>query len=104
MRVVEFLFDSEAATATGRQVSTLVGERPETVETTDLGTATGRDDARREAMLSVGAATRIGSKPDALFDDEGDPDFSAGAIIVEEETGRRDLYVGERAVEILTED
>jgi hypothetical protein len=104
MRVVEFLFDSEAASETGRRVATLVDERSETVETTDLGTAKSRDDARREAMLSVGAATRIGSKPDGLFDDDGAPDFSAGAVIVVEETGRRDLYVGERAVEILTGD
>jgi hypothetical protein len=104
MRVVEFLFDSETASATGRQVSALVDERPETVETTDLGTAKSRDDARREAMLSVGAATRIGSKPDALFDDDGNPDFSMGAVITVEETGRRDLYVGNRAVEALTED
>jgi hypothetical protein len=103
MRVVEFLFDSAAATETGRQVARLVDDRLETVETIDIGGAESRADARREAMLSVGSATRIGGKPDALFDDDGDPDFSAGAVVIEEETGRRDLYVGEEAVDVLTE-
>jgi hypothetical protein len=101
MRVVEFLYDSERASETGQRVARLVADRAESVTTVDLGTADDRADARREAMLSVGAATRIGGKPDALFDDDGDPDFSDGAIVTQEETGRRSLLVGADAVEAL---
>jgi hypothetical protein len=100
MRVLELLWDSERASETGERVAARVRERSEAVETVDLGTGS-RPDARREAMLSVGAATRIGSKPDALFDDSGDPDFSDAAIVTEDERGRRDLHVGEAALDAL---
>jgi hypothetical protein len=103
MRVVQFLYDSERAGETGQRVARLVEERPEGVDVTDLGTADDRGDAQRAAMLSVGAATRIGGKPDAIFDEDGNPDFSAGAVVIEQETGRRDLYVGGDAVDALTE-
>ncbi len=101
MRVVEFLYDSERADETGQQVAAAVDDRDEHVDVVDLGTAQNRADARRQAMLTVGSATRIGGKPDSLFDEDGNPDFSAGAIVVEEETGRRDLYVGDDALDVL---
>jgi hypothetical protein len=100
MEVIELLWDSAEASETGERVATRVRERPETVETVDLGTGN-RADARREAMLSVGAATRIGSKPAALFDDSGDPDFSDAAIVTEDDRGRRELHVGEAALAAL---
>lgn len=102
MRVVELCHDSERATATGERVAALVADREEDVSVTDLGSADSRDDAQREAMLTVGEATRIGGKPDAIFDADGNPDFSDGAIVVEESTGRRDLYVGTEAIDVLT--
>jgi hypothetical protein len=97
MRVLELLYDSARANETGQRVADRVRERPESVETVDLGTGS-REDARREAMLSVGAATRIGSKPESLFDDSGDPDFADAAIVTEDERGRRELHVGEAAL------
>jgi len=100
MRVLELLWDSAQASETGERVAARVRERSESVEVIDLGTES-REDARREAMLSVGTATRIGSKPEALFDDSGDPDFSDGAIVTEDERGRRDLHVGEAALDAL---
>jgi hypothetical protein len=103
MRVVEFLYDSERADETGQRVAALVDER-ESVSVTDLGRADDRADARRRAMLAVGEATRIGGKPDAIFDDDGNPDFGAGAVITEAADGRRDLYVGSEAVDALTDD
>jgi hypothetical protein len=101
MRVIELLYDSARASDTGQRVAECVRERPESVDTVDLGTGS-RDDARREAMLSVGAATRIGGKPDALFDADGNPDFADAAIVTEDERGRRELHVGESAIEVLT--
>ena len=103
MRVLELLYDSARASETGQRVVDRVRERPESVETVDLGTGS-REDARREAMLSVGAATRIGSKPEALFDDSGDPDFADAAIVTEDERGRRELHVGEAAIDALGEE
>lgn len=100
MRVIEFLYDSERASETGKQVAERVRERPEEVAITDLG-AGDRDDARREAMLSVGDATRIGTKPDTLFDDDGNPDFSDGVVITEDDRGRRELAIGEEALSLL---
>jgi hypothetical protein len=100
MRVVELLYDSARASETGERVAEHVRARPEDPATIDLGTGD-REDARREAMLSVGAATRIGGKPDALFDEGGDPDFSDGVIVTEDERGRRELHVGEGALAAL---
>jgi hypothetical protein len=102
MRVIELLHDSERASETGRAIVDRVHERPEAVEEIDLGTGE-RADARREAMLSVGEATRIGGKPDAIFDEAGTPDFADGAIVTEDERGRRELHVGEDALDALQE-
>jgi len=103
MRVIELLHDSERASETGRAVANHVYDRPEAVEEVDLGTGE-RADARRGAMLSVGNATRIGGKPDEIFDESGRPDFSDAAIVTEDERGRRDLHIGEAALAVLDDD
>ncbi len=100
MRVIEFLYDSQRASETGERVAERIQARPEIVDTVDLGVGS-REDAQREAMLSVGDATRIGTKPDALFDDDGTPDFSDGVVITEDDRGRRELAIGEAALELL---
>ncbi|WP_340101306.1 hypothetical protein [Salinibaculum salinum] len=103
MRVIEFLYDSERASETGERVAEHVRARPESVEIVDLGVGN-RADAQREAMLSVGDATRIGTKPDALFDGDGNPDFSDGVVITEDDRGRRELAIGEAALELLDQE
>lgn len=100
MRVIEFLYDSERASETGERLAERIDSRPDDVETVDLGSGD-RADARREAMLSVGEATRIGTKPDELFDESGDPDFSEGVVITEDERGRRELTIGADALDLL---
>jgi hypothetical protein len=57
------------------------------------------EDRRREAILTVKNAVRIGSLPDELYGEDGTPDFSAGVLITEAETGRRSMHVGREAVE-----
>lgn len=103
MRVVTFLTDSERATQTGTRLAELVADRPEDIDVIDLGVADDRDAARREAMLAVGSATRIGTKPEAIFDENGDPDFSDGAVVTVAETGRRTLRTGSDAIEALAD-
>lgn len=100
MEVLTLCHDSERATATGRAVAEAVDARPEEPGVVDLGGGD-RADARREAMLTVGEATRIGTKPDAVFDEDGNPDFSDGVIVTEDERGRRELHVGVDALEAL---
>ena len=102
MEVIEFLYDSERASETGERLAERVRSRPENVDVIDLGTGD-RADARREAMLSAGDATRIGSKPDAIFDDRGNPDFSDGVVVTEDDRGRRELYAGEAALAALAD-
>lgn len=104
MQVRTYVYNSETATATARAVRDLVRERPESVEILDLGSAENYAEARRDAMLAVGDATGIGSKPDAIFDGEGDPDFSPGVLILDRETGRRELHVGEDALDVLSDE
>ncbi len=102
MQVIELLHDTERASETGQAVAERVRDRSETVTEVDLGTGD-RADARRAAMLSVGNATRIGGKPDEIFDENGDPDFSDAAIVTEDERGRRELHVGEDALAALAD-
>lgn len=63
-----------------------------------------REDALRDAMLTVKEAVRVGSMPDALFDETGKPDFSDGALVTQAQTGRRRLHVGPDALAVLQED
>jgi hypothetical protein len=52
-------------------------------------------------MLVIGESTRVGSKPEEIFDDAGNPDFSMGVLITEQETGRRDIHIGDEMLEAL---
>jgi hypothetical protein len=101
MRVVAYLYNSETGIDAVEQVLAALADREEDIEHIDIGTADDPSAARREAMLRVGAATRIGGKPDAIFDDDGTPDFAAGALITEAPTGRRELHIGTDAVAAL---
>lgn len=101
MHVSTYIYDSETADDHVARVLERLEDRDETVEHIDLGAAADRDSARREAMLAIGQATRVGGKPSGVFDEDGNPDFSAGAMITEESTGRRELHIGPEAVEVL---
>lgn len=59
------------------------------------------DDARRRAMLTLRESIRIGESPDAIYDDDGTPDFAPGVLVTEDETGRRHLHVGPEAMDAL---
>lgn len=100
VQAIAYVYDGDTTDPTVETVLELLAERPEQPRLVD--TAEGDPaDARREAMLVVRAAVRVGSAPDELFNEAGDPDFSAGALVTEAETGRRSLHVGEDALEIL---
>lgn len=101
MHVLRYLYNSGTADEHVERALDRLADREEAVEYTDVGAADDPDAARREAMLAVGQAVRIGGKPSGVFDEDGDPDFSAGAMIVEAETGRRTLHVGRDALEAL---
>lgn len=100
METIAYVYDGDTGGDFVEAVLARLAERPEEPRLVD--TAAGDpDDARREAMLVVRGAVRVGSAPDDLFDEEGDPDFSAGALVTEADTGRRTLHVGQTALEVL---
>jgi len=101
MRVRSYVYDSADADSHVEAVLDLIESREERVDRVDVAAAEDRADGRREAMLTVKSAVRIGSPPETLFDEDGRPDFSAGALITEEPTGRRSLHVGAEALEVL---
>jgi hypothetical protein len=101
MEILAYLYNSETPTDAVDAVLDRLDDREEATERIDVATAQDPADARRDAMLKVGSATRVGPKPDGLFDDDGNPDFSVGVLITEEATGRRNLYVGEEALDVL---
>lgn len=104
MRALRYVYDSGTADPAVERVLGLLADRDENVERLDVATADDPEDARREAMLAVGEATRVGRKPDGIYDADGTPDFSAGVLITEAPTGRRGLHVGAEAVEALRAD
>jgi hypothetical protein len=104
VRVLRYIYDSATADPAVERVLDRLEAREEAVERVDLATADDPADARREALLAVGEATRIGRKPSGLYAADGTPDFSAGALITEEPTGRRDLHVGREALAALRDD
>jgi hypothetical protein len=101
VRVLTFIHDSRSPTDTAECALALLEAREERIEYNDVGAADEETGALREAMLTIGEATRIGPKPDGVFDDEGNPDVSAGVLLTEKPTGRRELHVGAAAVEAL---
>ncbi|MFB6302209.1 MAG: hypothetical protein ABEH78_05045 [Haloferacaceae archaeon] len=104
MRALRYIYDSRTADPHVERVLDLLAERPEDVDHLDVGTAADPADARREALLAVGEATRIGRKPSGIYDADGNPDFSAGVLLTEAPTGRRELHVGAEAVAALRTD
>ncbi len=101
MRVVTYIHDSRDTPAHVRAVLEHIGTREETPEVRDIDAAEDRADALRDAMLETRSAVRVGENPDGIYDDEGNPDFSAGVLITQQPTGRRELHVGREALEAL---
>lgn len=101
MRVLTYIYNSETADDHVSWVLDQLDDRDETIEYTDIRASNDPNGARREAMLTIGQATRVGGKPSGVFDDDGNPTFSAGVMITEQTTGRRDLRIGTEAVEAL---
>lgn len=99
--VLSYVYDSGNAPSHVEAALDLIAARDEEVELLDVATADDRDDAHREAMLTVNEAVRVGSTPVSLFDENGHPDFTTVALITEETTGRRSLHVGRDALEKL---
>jgi hypothetical protein len=95
MGVLTFIYNSDRTSAAVDQALARLEDREEPIEYID----TGDDGSEREAMLVIGESTRVGSKPDAIFDDAGNPDFSMGVLITEQETGRRDIHIGDEMLE-----
>lgn len=85
------------------KVLSLLEDRSEPVDTLDIAVIEDTQVAHREAILTIKQAIRIGSVPEELFDDDGDPDFSPGVLIAERSTGRRSLHIGGEALEVLQE-
>lgn len=104
MRVRSYVYDSRDPPPHVEKAIVLIDDRDEEPDLLDVAAGDDPKDARREAMLTVKNAVRIGSTPDELFGEDGRPDFSAGTLITEAETGRRSLHVGEAALEALEEE
>ena len=101
MRALTYVYDSENVP---EEVDTTLDEldaREASADRVDVAAFEDRDDALREATLAVKSGVGIGSIPDDLFDDDGNPDFSPGALITEADTGRRRLHVGADALDAL---
>jgi hypothetical protein len=103
MRATAYVYESASADTHVDAVLDLLATRTEDVDRIDVSAHDDRAAARREAMLTVKSAVRVGSPPAALFDEDGDPDFSTGALVTEASTGRRSLHVGADALERLQE-
>jgi hypothetical protein len=100
MKVHAFVYDSAAAPAHVETVRQRLQSRDEEVKLVDVADGD-RADQRRTAILTVKNAVRIGSLPDELFDESGTPEFAAGVLITEAETGRRSMHVGSDALDAL---
>jgi hypothetical protein len=103
MRGRRYVYDSSNAGEHVSEVLDRLEAREEPVECLDVATFDDRADALREATLAVKEGVGIGTTPEELFDADGQPDFSAGALITEAETGRRSLHVGAEAREALAD-
>lgn len=101
MRVVTYIYDSRNAPDHVTEILEHLEARPEQPDIRDIDAAESREAALRDAMLETRNAVRIGENPSGIYDEDGNPDFSAGVLITEAETGRRDLSVGRDALEML---
>lgn len=104
MQVRSFVFDSENTPPHVESSLDLIAKREEAVSRVDVAEDDLSGDVEREAMLTVKEGVRVGSVPDALFDENGQPDFSVGALVTVETTGRRSLHIGPNALQTLRED
>lgn len=104
MRALTYVYDSDGAAPHVQEVLAALKNREESVDRVDVAAYADRADAIREATLAVKSGVGIGTTPDELFDADGDPEFSPGALITEAETGRRRLHVGEDALDALEGD
>lgn len=104
MRVRTYIYDSAAAPDHVDRVRERLAARDEEIESLDVAGADDRSDAVREAMFAVRESVRIGTAPDEIYDESGEPDFSAGVLITAEPTGRRNVHVGRDALEALADD
>lgn len=103
MRVRSYLYDAETADDHVETVLERLSDRDESIDYVDVAAADDRDDAVREAMLTVRESVRIGTNPDEIYDEDGNPDFSAGVLVTQAPTGRRRLHLGADALEALDE-
>ena len=99
MRVRAYLYNSGSAVD---HVGTVLERVPEDGSVDLIDVADGAD-ARREAMFTLRESIRIGENPDAIYDDEGTPEFAPGVLVTEDATGRRSLHVGAEALDALGE-
>jgi hypothetical protein len=104
MRVNHYIYDSESAEEHVDAVLERLSSRDESIDYLDVAAADDRDDAIREAMLTVRESVRIGTNPDGIYDDDGNPDFSPGVLVTQAPTGRRGLSVGRDALEALDDE
>jgi hypothetical protein len=100
VEVIAYVYDGDATDEHVKSVLAALADRPEEPRVVNVATGDPAD-ARREAMLVVRQAVRVGSAPEALFGESGTPDFSAGALVTEADTGRRTLHVGADAAAAL---
>jgi hypothetical protein len=103
MRALTYVYDSSNAGEDVPEVLDRLEAREEPVECLDVAAFEDRANALREATLAVKEGVGIGTTPDALFDADGEPNFSPGALITEAETGRRSLHVGTAALDVLAD-
>ncbi|WP_440770133.1 hypothetical protein [Natronorubrum sp. DTA28] len=104
MRVLTYIYNADTAAEHVDRVLERLETREEDLEYQNVAAAENRDDAIREATFAIRESVRIGRGPGELYDDEGSPDFSAGALITQAPTGRRTIHVGTEALEALDTD
>ncbi len=93
VRPETFLYDSSQADDT---VRTVRDRLPPDTRTLDVAA----DATHREATIALKQAVRIGRPPDELYVD-GVLDFGPGVLITAAPTGRKELHVGQAALDAL---
>jgi hypothetical protein len=104
MRVLAFVYDSSESVDHVETVLSRLADHDEEINYVDVAAAETDADGQREAMLTVKNGVGIGTPPEELYGADGQPDFSVGALITEQPTGRRSLHVGEEARDALNEN
>lgn len=104
MQLRSYVYDGDAPAPHVQAVLAAISSREESVDVQDVAAADDRQAALRDAVLTVRESMRIGSNPPGIYDDQGNLDFSAGVLIIERETGRREVHVGRDALEVLEDE